>query len=78
MEIVMKDLKLKLNEYFIKASYELFIEPLEIVSQSDNEIIFKTSNEWSKSIIEGRLMPTIQKVVNEMAEIPMEIDITTK
>ena len=75
MKIEMKDVKLKLSEYIVKVSYHIFIEPLEMVSQSDNEITIKASNEWCKHIIDSRFMPTLQVVIDELAGIPMKINI---
>ena len=75
MKIEMEDVKLKLSKYIVKVSYHLFIEPLEMVSQSDNEITIKASNEWCKHIIDSRFMPTVQAVINELAEKPMKINI---
>lgn len=75
MKIVMYDVKLKLSKYLVKVSYQLFIEPLELVSQNDDEIILKASNEWCKSIIEDRFMPTIQMVIDKLAGMPMKISI---
>ena len=75
MKIVMDDVKLKLSKYLVKVSYQLFIEPLELVSQNDDEIILKASNGWCKSIIKDRFMPTIQMVIDELAGMPMKISI---
>ena len=75
MKILMEDVKLKLSEYIVKVSYHIFIEPLELVSQNQDEIILKASNEWCKSVIESRFMPTVQAVIDELAGIPMKINI---
>ena len=76
MELEIKDIKIKLKDYFVKASYQLFIEPLELISQNGDEIIFKTPNEWSKTIIEDRFISVIQKVIEEITGTPMKIGIT--
>lgn len=75
MKIKMEDVKLKLSEYIVKVSYHLFIEPLELVSQNDNEITIKASNEWCKHIIDSRFMSTVQAVIDDLAEKPMKINI---
>ena len=75
MEISINEVKQKLKGHYIEASFRLFIDPLELESQNNDEIVLRTKNEWSKEIIEKRFISDIQEVIESLAQKTMKINI---
>ena len=62
----------------VEASYNLFIEPLELSRIEDNTAYIKTSSEWAKGIIEERfefhLRKGFEKILGFTILIKIEVN----
>ena len=66
------------KEKIVEASYNLFIEPLEIKSFEGNTVVLLTNSEWAKGVIEERFEPILRKGFENVLGFTMLVKIEVK
>ncbi len=77
---VFSAVKLYCEDKLVTATYNLFIEPLEIIDLSSGTAVLQTGNEWAKGVIEERFLPLIiegfENILGFTVNVTVQVSLT--